>query len=102
RKPDGGVQFQHNIVPVRAHSGYCARDAIGFGYCVIDGVSQLAEKVFQMIIELQGGFSRTSIAILGPRKVGYKRPSHRCLQFVHSPSSYGGLAESPTQPRVIK
>src|SRR5260370_16428029 len=35
------------------------------------------------MVELGGGVSRTTSAILGSRIVGYKRPSGRCLQSVH-------------------
>src|SRR5437870_12260408 len=83
-QPDGGIQFQHDIVPVSTHAGNRTRNAIGIGHRVIDGVSQFTEQVLQVIIELQGWFSRTSSAILGPPIVGYKRASLRCLQYVHS------------------
>jgi hypothetical protein len=42
-------------------------------------VSQFTEQILQVIVELQGVVSRTSLAILGPRFVGYKRASLRCL-----------------------
>src|SRR2546423_174760 len=83
-QPDGGIQFQHDIVPVSTYAGNRTRNAIGIGHRVIDGVSQFTEQVFQVIIELQGWLSRTSSAILGPPIVGYKRASLLCLQYVHS------------------
>src|SRR5258708_30816791 len=76
---DGGVELQHDIVAVRAHSGNCTRDPVGIGHRVIDGVSQFTEQILQEIVELQGVVSRTSLAILGPAIVGYKRASLRCL-----------------------
>ena len=66
-KPDGGVELEHYIVPMGAHPGDRTGDAIGVGHRVIDRVSQFTEQVFQVIIELQGRFSRTSVAILGSR-----------------------------------
>jgi hypothetical protein len=44
---------------VRAYSRNRAGNAIGVGHRIVNGVSQLPEQVFQVIVELQGGISPT-------------------------------------------
>jgi hypothetical protein len=50
RQSNGGVEFQHDIVTVRAHSSDGAGDAVRFGNRIVDGVTQFTEKVFKVIV----------------------------------------------------
>src|SRR5207253_903572 len=51
---DGGVQLQHNVVAVRANARDRAGNAVRFRNRIVDGMSQFTEKIFKVIIKLQG------------------------------------------------
>src|ERR1700733_9451263 len=54
RKPDGGIELQHDVESRSAYAGNCLRDAFRFRHGVVDRVSQLPQQLLHPVVELQG------------------------------------------------
>ena len=61
RKTDGGIELQHDVISMRANACDGAGDAVGIRNRIVDSVSQLTEKVFKVIVKLQGSLSPTTM-----------------------------------------
>ena len=68
REANRCVQLQHNVKPGGAHFGYRVGNTRGIRHGIVDCMSKFAQKVFEMIVELQGRLPSTSTLILGLRE----------------------------------